>query len=222
MRIIDHTNKIDDAVGNAQSASSLNTAADVLDLSAELALVSIALALELGKERLSEGSEAGDDVATNQLLGLGDVALLRDLHLELAAAEAKVHDLLHVGDFAAGQQRIVFGDLVATGDTEINTAFTDEGGDICGGKENEGDGKVLDQSDVQTGFATELDVAAGQEVQRGLLETALCSGTTGVSPVLGLGAIGGLGNLGVLCGQGVSHGGNLLLGTAKSSLPSRL
>lgn len=175
MRIFKLTNKINDAVSNAQSASSLNTAADVLDLRAELALVSLALALELGKELLSESSEAGDNVTANQLLGLSDVALLRNLHLELAGAEAKVHDLLHVRDFAAGQQRIVLGNLVASGDTKINTAFTDKGGDICGGKEDEGDRKVLDQGDVQAGFATELDVAAGQEVQRSLLKTALCS-----------------------------------------------
>jgi hypothetical protein len=68
----------------------------------------------------------------------------------------------------------VLGDLVAAGDTKVDTALANEGWDVGGGQENESDGQVLDQRDVETGLATELDVAAGEEVKGGLLQAALC------------------------------------------------
>ena len=68
----------------------------------------------------------------------------------------------------------MLGDLVAAGDSEIDAAFTDEGGDVSGGQEDQRDGQVLDQRDVETGFAAELDVTAGEEVEGCLLETSFC------------------------------------------------
>ena len=185
------TNKVDNTISHAQSTGSFNTAADVLDLGAEFALLSIALTLELGEECFGESSKTGDDVPADQLLGLSDVAFLWNLHLQLAGSEAEVHDLLHARDFAAGQQRIVFGNLIAAGDTEINAALTDEGGDVCSGEEDEGDGEVLNQGNIQAGFAAELDITAGQKVQSGLLKTALCNGKEGISPGLVWGALVG-------------------------------
>jgi hypothetical protein len=70
----------------------------------------------------------------------------------------------------------VLGDLVATGDTKVDTALANEGWDVGGGQEDECDGQVLDQRDVETGLAAELDVGAGEEVKGGLLEAALCVG----------------------------------------------
>lgn len=67
----------------------------------------------------------------------------------------------------------MFGDLVAASDTDINAALTDEGGDVGGGQEDQGDGKVLDEGNVEAGFATKLNVRAGEEVEGCLLETAL-------------------------------------------------
>ena len=55
----------------------------------------------------------------------------------------------------------MLGDLVAACDSDVDAAFTDEGRDIGGGKEDEGDGEVLDESDVEAGFAAELHVTAG-------------------------------------------------------------
>lgn len=49
-------------------------------------------------------------------------------------------------------------DLVTTGDAQIDTAFADEGGDIGGGEEYQCDVVILDESDVETGVAVELDV----------------------------------------------------------------
>lgn len=68
----------------------------------------------------------------------------------------------------------MLGDLVAARDAQIDAAFADEGRDVCGGEEDECDGQVLDQGDVEARLAAKLDVAAGEKVQGGLLETALC------------------------------------------------
>lgn len=67
----------------------------------------------------------------------------------------------------------MLGDLVAACDSDVDAAFTDEGRDIGGGKEDEGDGEVLDESDVEASFAAELHVTAGEEVEGCLLEAAL-------------------------------------------------
>lgn len=70
----------------------------------------------------------------------------------------------------------MLGDLVTTGDTKVDTALTYEGWDVGCGQEDECDGQVLDQRDVEAGLAAELDVAAGEEVKGGLLKAALCVG----------------------------------------------
>lgn len=56
----------------------------------------------------------------------------------------------------------MLGDLVPACDTKINTALADEGRDVGGGQEDERDWQVLDQRDVEAGFAAELDVTAGE------------------------------------------------------------
>lgn len=68
----------------------------------------------------------------------------------------------------------MLGDLVAAGNTQVNTTLADESRDVSSGQEDQGDGQVLDQRDVEAGFAAELDVTAGEEVEGGLLQTALC------------------------------------------------
>lgn len=68
----------------------------------------------------------------------------------------------------------MFSDLIAASDTQINAAFTDEGGDVGGGQEDQRNGQVLDQSDVEAGFAAELDVTAGEKVESCLLQTSFC------------------------------------------------
>lgn len=60
--------------------------------------------------------------------------------------------------------RIVLGDLVKARDAEINLALADECGDIGGGEEDEGDGEVLDERDIEAVFAAELDVGSFEEV----------------------------------------------------------
>lgn len=69
----------------------------------------------------------------------------------------------------------MLGDLVPAGDTQVDPAFADEGRDVGGGEEDEGDGVVLDEGDVEAGFAAELYVRAGEEVEGGLLESSLWS-----------------------------------------------
>jgi hypothetical protein len=167
-----HTDKINDTIRDAESASSLNTTANILDLGGEL-LASLD-ALQLTEESISERSEAGHDVATNEVLGLLEIALLGDLHLQLAGAEAQVEDLLDVGNLAGGEGGIVLGNLVAASDAQIDAAFTDEGRDVGGRQEDQRDRQVLDQRDVEAGFTAELDVTAGKEVEGCLLQTSFC------------------------------------------------
>lgn len=166
------TNKINNAIRNTQSTSSLDTAANILNLSLELSTGRHTL--KLSEESLRQRGEASHDITANQLLGLGDIALLGNLHLQLAATEAEVKDLLDTGGLAVRKSRVVLGDLIAAGNTKVDTALTNEGWDVGGGQEDEGDGQVLDQGDVEAGLAAELDVAAGEEVKGGLLEAALC------------------------------------------------
>lgn len=64
-------------------------------------------------------------------------------------------------------------DLVAAGDTDINATLADESGDIGSGQEDQGNRKVLDESNIEAGFAAELNVSAGEKVEGCLLETAL-------------------------------------------------
>ena len=69
----------------------------------------------------------------------------------------------------------MFGDLIPAGDTEVDSAFTDKGADVGGGEEDEGYRMVFDKGDIEAGFAAELYVGAGKEVEGGLLETSLWS-----------------------------------------------
>jgi hypothetical protein len=66
----------------------------------------------------------------------------------------------------------VLGDLVAASDAQVDAAFADEGRDVRGGKEDQCDRQVLDQRDVEAGFAAELDITAGEEVEGCLLQTS--------------------------------------------------
>jgi hypothetical protein len=65
-------------------------------------------------------------------------------------------------------------DLVPASNAEIDLAFANEGGDIGGGQEDEGDGVVLNEGDVEAVLAAELDVRALKQVQCSGIQTALC------------------------------------------------
>lgn len=67
----------------------------------------------------------------------------------------------------------MFSDLIPAGYTEVDSAFANEGGNVGGGEEDEGYRVVFDEGDVEAGFATELYVGAGEEVEGGLLKTSL-------------------------------------------------
>ena len=67
----------------------------------------------------------------------------------------------------------MFGHLILACYTEIDSTFTDKGGDIGGGEEDEGYGVIFDEGDVEAGFAAELNIGPSEEVESGLLETSL-------------------------------------------------
>lgn len=97
----------------------------------------------------------------------------------------------------------MFSDLIPAGYTEVDSAFTNEGRDIGGGEKDKGYGVVFYEGDVEASFAAELYVGAGEEIERGLLETSLWSVGREWGDVVG--------------GRRCS-----LLGTAKRRRPSRL
>lgn len=172
------TNEINDAVRNTQSACCLHTTTDEFNLGLEFLLVhtlllALLLTLQLGEVLLSEVGEARDDVAADQLLGFGDISLLRNLDLETAVAKIKVEHLLNTGGIGRRDYGLVLGDLVTAGDSEVDTAFTDESRNVGGGEEDQGDGVVLDQGDVEPRVTVELDIRALQQIQACLVEAAL-------------------------------------------------
>lgn len=133
-----------------------------------------------------KADEAGANVGADQVLGLSVATGLGNLHLQLAATESKVHDHLAAAcgsavsrlaasshSLGGGDARGMLLDLVPARDTQVHTALTDKGGDVGSGQENESDGKVLDQGQVQAVLAAELDVGALKEVERGLVQAAL-------------------------------------------------
>jgi len=63
----------------------------------------------------------------------------------------------------------MLGDLVTASNAKVHAAFADKGGYVCGGEEDQCYRKVLDEGDVETGVAVELNVGAGEEVEGGLL-----------------------------------------------------
>ena len=97
----------------------------------------------------------------------------------------------------------MFGDLIPAGYAEVDSAFTNKGRNVGGGKKDEGYGVVLDEGNVEPGFAAELYVGAGEEVEAGLLKTSLW-------------------RVGRKWGGAVGRRRCSLLGTAKRRRPSRL
>ena len=207
-------NKVDNAIRDAERTCRLDTATDILDVCLQLRVLgdlavglAALLSLQLAEVLLGQVCERGDYVLADQVLGLGQVALLRDLDLQAALAKVEVKDLDDARCRGGGDAAFVLFDLVAAGDSEVNAAFADEGGDVGGRQEDEREGKVLDERNVEARVAVELDVGAVEEVEADLVEAALCSLA---SEMEGAGKARPLGDL------------DLLLGTAKSNRSLRL
>jgi hypothetical protein len=103
------------------------------------------------------------------------VSLLGDLDLKLAATKVKVENLFDTSGFGWGLGNLILCNLIATGDTEITTTLGDEGRDIGGGQEDEGDGEVLDESNVETRVSVELNVGTVKKLDTCLVKASLCS-----------------------------------------------
>lgn len=100
--------------------------------------------------------------------------MLRDLDLKLAATEVKIKNLFDTGGLGWGLGDLILCDLIATGDTEIATTLRDESRDIRGGQEDEGDGEVLDESNVKARVSVELDVGTVEKLDTCLVKASLC------------------------------------------------
>lgn len=184
------TNKIDDAICDTQGACCLHAAAQLDDLGPQLAVrgppfqvAALLCRLQPRKVLLRKVHEASANVLADQILARGVAALDGDLHLELARAEAEVHDRLAPagpavlrgppgGDPVFARQapglgrvahaRFVLLDLVKARDAQVDLALADKGWDVRGGEEDESDGQVLDEGNVQTVLPAELDICALQ------------------------------------------------------------
>lgn len=195
------TDKVDDTVGDAQRAGRLHAPAELDDLRSQLPPLplgrvrdALLLHLEASKVLAREVDEAGTDVLADQVLALGVLSLGGHLDLQAASTKTELHDgLAALGLGIAGlvgiplvahapdaRERpdtgIVLLYLIMAGDAQVDAALADKSGYVGRGEEDEGDGQVLHQGDVEAVLALELDVGAFEEVQRRLEKTALLNG----------------------------------------------
>lgn len=63
----------------------------------------------------------------------------------------------------------MLGHSVSPSDAEVDAAFANECGYVCCGQEDEGKRQVLDEGYIEAVVAVELDVAAGEEIEAGLI-----------------------------------------------------
>ena len=78
----------------------------------------------------------------------------------------------------------MFCHLIAAGYAEINAAFANEGGDVACWEENEGQGKIFHERDIESSLTAELDVGAFEKGEGGLLEASFYSGDVCVRDVV--------------------------------------
>lgn len=157
------------ATPNAQAASTLPPTYLILVFNACPRLLTPSSPAKLRRQ----GRKTSHHILANQLFRLCDSSLLRNLDLQFTSSETEVQNFGDAGFFAFRESCVVFADLVTSRNTEIDASFTHEGWDVGCRQEDECDGEVFDEGDVKAGFAAELDVGAGEEVQGCLLEAAL-------------------------------------------------
>lgn len=172
--------EVHDSVRDAQRTRCLDTTAHILDVGLELRVLCVAvrgaalLSLQLSEVSLGQVREAGYDVLADEVLRLGQVALLRDLDLQTAFSKVEVEHFNDAGGGCGRHAAFVLLDLVAACDTQIDATLANEGGDVGSRQEDESEREVLDERNVKARVAVELDVGAVEEVEADLVKTALC------------------------------------------------
>lgn len=183
------TNKVYDAIGDSQCARCLHAAAQLDDFGLEdlrargVVGGAVCLRLQLGEEVGSQAHEARANCAADEVCAAGVLALLRNLDLELARPKPELRDHLAAralsGRTSVGSGGadgcIVLPNLIPPRDSKIDAALADKRGDIGGGQEDEGDGEVLNEGNVEAVLSPELDVCALEQVQGRLVQSALCN-----------------------------------------------
>lgn len=132
------------------------------------------LSLQFREVLFRKSDEAGAYIAADQISLVHVWSFLGHLDLELARSKSQVENLFGAGVMCWRGDGFMLFDLVKSGDSEIDLAFSDEGGYVCGREEDEGDGVILYEGDVESVVATELNVGSSEEVECGLLEASLC------------------------------------------------
>lgn len=93
--------------------------------------------------------------------------------MQFASSETKVENFLHTRGSVWWKFSLVFGDDILACYSEVYTAFADEGGDVGCGKEDQSDGEVLDEGNVEAAVAVKLDVGTVEELEAGGLKATL-------------------------------------------------
>lgn len=156
--------KIHNTICNAERACCLDTATNVLDVGLELCILRVTicrtalLGFQPPEVLLRQVCEGSDDVLANQVLWLGQIALLGYLDLETAFAKVEIEDFNDTCRCCRRYTTFVLFDLVAASDSEVDATFANECGDVCSGEEDEREREVLDECDIEARVAVELDV----------------------------------------------------------------
>lgn len=66
----------------------------------------------------------------------------------------------------------MLGNLVPAGDTKIYATLADKSRDVGGRQEDQRNGQVFDQGNVEASLTAELDVGPGEEIEGCLLQTS--------------------------------------------------
>lgn len=177
------TDEINDSVRDTESAGSLDTTTNILDLRSQSAYPAATacasldlnieeirfplagIPLQLFKVLPSQPDERRADVLSDQLPGVIVFSVLGYLDLQLATAELEIEELLDI--------TLRLGHLIAPSNSKVHPALTNEGRNISRRQEDKGDLEVNTQRDVEARVAVELDVTAVQKVKTLLVKTSL-------------------------------------------------
>lgn len=157
--------KVDDAICEAECARGLDTAADILDLGTGIVALDAGALVDVREEMAREDLEARDDALSRERIDAIHGRGFGHLHLQRALAKAEAQRLRDVG------LHLRLEDDVVARDAEVDVALADERGDVRRGQEDERDGVVLYEADVETVRPTELDIRSSKQCQAFFVKT---------------------------------------------------
>ena len=153
-------NQIDDSIGETKSTGGLDGSRHKLDLGLHTLFL-----VKRPKEFLGHIGETRYDSATSKSRYVGNVLGDGSLNAQLALAETEVHDAINLD--------ATFPHNIHTSDANVDVTLADVLGNVGSGQEDEGDGQIDGQSDIEAGLATVVDASTLEHGIDLLKETAL-------------------------------------------------